>query len=213
MNETTSFVKRYFGVVAQEETYLNLLYLLVAFPLATLYFTILVTGVSLGLGLLLLACLGIPILLLVLAVSWGLAIFERWLAILLLREDVPSMSPEEDGEKPAGERVLAHLKNRVTWTSLLYLFVKFPVATIFFVIAVTLVATSLAMLIMPFTYKFMNYPYWWGVWQIDTLGEALIATLLALVIVGPISLHITNFLARVSGAFARVLLGRTEGGV
>jgi hypothetical protein len=31
------------------------------------------------------------------------------------------------------------------------------------------------------------------------------------VVVGPISLHITNFLAWVSGTFARVMLGRLEG--
>ena len=52
MNETTSIVKKFFGVVAQEETYLNLIYLLLAFPLGTVYFTFLVTGLSLGIGLL-----------------------------------------------------------------------------------------------------------------------------------------------------------------
>ena len=75
---------------------------------------------------------------------------------------------------------------------------KFPVATIFFVIAVTVIATSVGMLIAPLLYQVWDYPSWWGLWQIDTLGEALISTALALVVVGPISLHITNFLASVS---------------
>ena len=208
MNETTSFVKRYFGVVAHEETYLNLIYLLLAFPLSVVYFVFLVTGLSVGIGTLII-WIGVPVLLAVFAASWGLAMFERMLAEVLLREDIPPMSREEDADKSAWERLKAHLANRVTWTSLVYLFLKFPVATLFFTIAVALIATTVAMLIMPFTYKVMNYPSWWGVWQIDTLGEALITTVLALVIVGPISLHITNFLARVSGAFARVMLGRT----
>ena len=176
-----------------------------------MYFVFLVTGLSLGIGTLII-WIGIPVLLAVLAASWGLAFIERMLAEVLLREDLPPMSREEDADQSAWERLKTHLGYRVTWTSFVYLFLKFPLATIFFVITVTLVATSVAMLVMPFTYKLMNYPDWWGIWQIDSLGEALIATVLALVVVGPISLHITNFLARVSGAFARVMLGRTESG-
>lgn len=207
MNETTSIVKKFFGVVAQEETYLNLIYLLLAFPLGTVYFTFLVTGLSLGIGLLI-VWIGVPILLAVLAASWGLAIFERMLAISLLQEDVPPMSREEEAGKSAWERLKAHLGNRVTWSSLLYLLLKFPVATIFFVIAVTVMATSVGLLIAPLLYQVWDYPSWWGLWQVDTLGEALISTALALVVVGPISLHIVNILALVSGALARVMLGR-----
>jgi hypothetical protein len=66
------------------------------------------------------------------------------------------------------------------------------------------------MIIALFIYKLWDHPTWWGVWQVDTLGEALITTVLGLVIVGPISLHVTNFLAKVSGAFARLMLGRSE---
>lgn len=211
MNSSSSFLKRYIGVVAHEKTYLNLIYLLLAFPLSVVYFVFLVTGLSVGIGTLII-WIGIPVLLAVLAASWGLAFIERMLAEVLLREDLPPRSREEDADQSAWERLKTHLGYSVTWTSLVYLFLKFPLATIFFVITVTLVATSVAMLVMPFTYKLMNYPDWWGIWQIDSLGEALIATVLALVVVGPISLHITNFLARVSGAFARVMLGRTESG-
>ena len=209
MNETTNILTRYFGVVAQEETYLNLVYLLLAFPLATVYFAFVVTGLSVGFGTLIVG-IGIPILLAVFAACWRLAIFERMLATVLLREDIPPMAREEVAERSAWQRLKAHLANRVTWTSLLYLVLKFLVATIFFTIAVAVVATAVGMLIMPFTYKVMDYPSWWGAWQIDTLGKALILTALALVVVGPISLHITNFLARVSGAMARAMLGRSQ---
>ena len=209
MNETTNILTRYFGVVAQEETYLNLVYLLLAFPLATVYLAFLVTGLSVGIGTLIVG-IGIPILLAVFAACWGLALFERMLATVLLREDIPPMAREEVAERSAWQRLKAHLANRVTWTGLLYLLLKFLVATIFFAIAVAVVATAVAMLIAPFTYKYMNYPPWWGVWQIDTLGKALILTALALVVVGPISLHITNLLAKASGSMARVMLGRSQ---
>jgi hypothetical protein len=209
MNEILGFLKRYLGVVAREETYLNLIYLVLAFPLGTVYFVFLVTGISVGIGTAII-WIGVPILLAVFAASWGLAMFERMLAEVLLREDIAPMSRQEDAELSAWQRLKAHLGNRVTWTSLAYLFLKFPIATLFFTIAVTVVATAVAMLIAPFIYKLWDYPSWWGIWQVDTLGEALIATVLGLVIVGPISLHITNFLAWVSGTFARVMLGRLE---
>jgi hypothetical protein len=68
MNETTGIVKQFFGVAARGETYLNIIYLLLAFPLGTAYFVFLVTGLSLGLGLLII-WIGIPILLFMI-VAW-----------------------------------------------------------------------------------------------------------------------------------------------
>lgn len=209
MTESTGFLSRYFGVVANGETYLNLIYLLLAFPLGIVYFVILVTGLSVGFGTLII-WIGIPILLALFAASWGLAMFERTLAILLLREEIPPMARTEEMAESAWERVKAHLRNRVTWTSLLFLFLKFPVATVFFVLTVTVLAVAVGMLIAPLIYQTWNYPSWFGFWQVDTLGEALILTALSVVLALPISLHIVNFLAFVSGAFARVSLGRVE---
>jgi hypothetical protein len=157
MSEKSGFLTKYFGVVANEETYLNLMYLLLAFPLGVVYFTFLVTGLSLGLGTVII-WIGIPILLAVFAASWGLAAFERMLAMLLLREEIPPMSPVKHTSESAWEKVKAHLGNRVTWTGLLYLILKFPVATFFFVVAVTLLATTIGMLITPFLYQVWTFP-------------------------------------------------------
>ena len=75
----------FFGVVAEPRSYLNIVYLLLAFPLGTFYFVFLVTGLSLGFGLII-TLVGIPILLLVLSGSWVLCRFERQVAITLLNE-------------------------------------------------------------------------------------------------------------------------------
>jgi hypothetical protein len=219
MNDSPGFLSRYFGVVTKEQTYLNLIYLLLAFPLSVAYFVFLVTGLSLGFGTLII-WVGIPILLALFAASWGLAMFERTLAMLLLREDIPPMAREEDASKEdaskedvsqsAWERVKAHLGNRVTWTSLIYLILKFPVATTFFVFTVTVLSLAVGLLITPLIYRFWDYPSGYTFWKVDTLGEALILAALSLLFVGPIALHIVNFLARLSGAFARVSLGKTR---
>ena len=81
----------FFGVVADPQSYLNIIYLLLVFPLGTFYFVFLVTGLSLGFGLLI-TLLGIPILLLVLGGSWVLCGFERAVAITVLKEEIPVAS-------------------------------------------------------------------------------------------------------------------------
>ena len=63
-----SLLGNIFGVFIQLQTYLNILYLLLAFPLGLGYFVFLVTGLALGLGLFI-TWFGIVILLLVLGVS------------------------------------------------------------------------------------------------------------------------------------------------
>ncbi len=78
----------FFSVVIEPQSYLNILYLLLSFPLGIAYFVFLVTGISLGFGLAII-WLGIPILALVLAASWVLYQFERLLAIHLLKEGAP----------------------------------------------------------------------------------------------------------------------------
>ncbi len=130
MNEKTNGeqktdFERFFGVVVKEQSYLNLIYLLLAFPLGLFYFVFLVTGLSLGFGLLII-WIGIPILLLMLVAWWGLTAFERQLAILLLHVDISPMSLESAKGQGIWERLKAHLSNPITWKGLVYLFAKFP---------------------------------------------------------------------------------------
>lgn len=206
-----------FGVVARGETYLNLLYLLLAFPLGLFYFITLVVGFSLGFSLLIIL-VGILILLIMLAVWIGFAAFERQLAMWLLREDIPPMTPRRLREQP-GENALswdgfmAHLGNPVTWTGLVYLFAKFPLGILSFVALVLAVSLTGVFLTAPLTYTFVQPEVWFtwnSVWVIDTLGDALLAFLIGIPLLFAF-LHILNGLAWVSGKFAKIMLG-TAGG-
>ena len=203
MSETTGSARKLFGVVARGQSYLNIIYLLLALPLGTFYFVFLVTGLSLGFGMII-TLVGIPILLLVLGGSWVLRELERGLTIALLKEDIPRQSgrPTSSGLWP---RVKAHLSNRVTWTGMLYLLLKFPIGIATFTIAVTLVAVTLGLLTTPIYYSFVDMGG--SVWNIDTLWEAFLLTLIGIPMVF-ISLHLMNGAAFVSGRFARVMLGK-----
>jgi len=202
-------VRKFFGVVATGQTYLNILYLLLSFPLGLLYFIFIVTGLSLGFGLLV-VWVGIPILLLVLAGWWAMARFERWLAITLLRQSSPPMQADSTGGLGMWDRFKAHLRNPVTWKSLAYLLAKLPLGTFSFTVAVALISLAVGLVTAPLTYRFLDIGVG-GWWQVRTLGQALLAAGAGLV-VGLLSLHVMNWLARISGLFAGVMLGTRRHG-
>ena len=196
----------FFGVVAEPRSYLNIVYLLLAFPLGTFYFVFLVTGLSLGFGLII-TLVGIPILLLVLSGSWVLCRFERQVAITLLNEDIP-LSVSRPASGGLWSRVKALLKDRVTWTGVLYLFLKFPLGIVTFTIAVTLIAVTVGLLAAP-TYMWTSDPLVWGSWSFDPFPWSWILTIIGIPMVF-ISLHLLNATAVVFGRMTRVMLGKLQ---
>lgn len=212
MDPLGSAMKKFFGVVIEGRTYLNFLYLLLAFPLGLFYFVFLVTGISLGIGLVII-WVGVLILLGVFAAWYGMATFERWLAINLLHEEIPPMEKQDLSSMTLWQKFVYTLKNPVTWKGLAYLFARFPLGIFSFVVLVTLVALSVSLIAAPAYYPFVQPTIdfnWNGAvyqpWLIDTLPKALVACLVGLLI-GVGSLHVFNGLAWVSGKFARVMLG------
>ena len=211
MNNPIQNPGRFFKVVLSKQAYLNLLYLLAAFPLGIFYFVFLISGLSTGISLVII-WVGIPILLLVGIAWWGLANLERIMAIHLLKEDIPAIGIPSSVDSDMWTRFKEYFVNPVTWKSLLYLFLKFPLGIFTFVVLVTMISLTLAFLAMPFLYEFMQYsqagiylgadlPFW----RIDSMGDALILALVGLVL-WPVTLNITNGLAWVHAKFARVML-------
>ncbi len=211
MNNLTKALFGFFRVMGDAQAYLNVFYLLVAFPLGVFYFVFLVSGLSMGLSTLII-WVGIPILLLV-CIGWcAFASFERYMVIHWLKEKFPAVtSPSKEGTD-IWTRFKGFFANPVTWKSMIYLFLKFPLGIATFVILIALVSLTLATLIAPITYKFLP-DYQAGIsfgsglpaWHIDSMYEALIGMLLGLVL-WPLTLQVTNGLAWSHAKFARVLL-------
>ncbi len=209
--------KRFFGVIAEPQSYINIFYLLLAFPLGIAYFVFLVTGISLGASLIII-WVGVPILALVLAGSWAMCEFERILAVSLLKEDIPHTSrgrsaAADDQNLSAVERLFigtwrrfkSHLTNRLTWTGLLYLFLKFPLGIGSFVMVVVLVFVTGALVGAPF-YYWVDDGLDLGTWQVDVVWEGLILTVIGIPLAFA-SLHLMNGAALLQGRLARVMLG------
>ncbi len=208
MDNSLNSMQKLFNVFAHPQTYLNLVYLFLAFPLGLTYFIILITGISLGIGLLIL-WVGFLILVAVLALSWAFTIFERQLAINLLKIQIP--------QKPAvsmpGETILHQLKrlttNSQTWKGMLYLFLKFPLGTITFSIAMSLLALSFSLILAPVIYQFVPLNIFDV--RVNDFSLALMMAVIGIFLL-PLSLHALNYIAELWGKFSEIFLGeRSEG--
>src|SRR5579884_1736704 len=106
--------------VAQDtQTYRNILYLLLSFPLGTGYFVFLMVGLTLGLSTLII-WVGVPILIFTMSIWWQLATFERSLAIRLLGVTIAPMSYSPLMPLTQWQSVQAHLANPMTWKTFIY---------------------------------------------------------------------------------------------
>jgi hypothetical protein len=202
---------KYFEVAVRGQSYMNLFYLLLSFPLGVLYFMFLVTGLSLGLSLAI-VWVGIPILAFVALSWWSLASVERWMAVTWLNENIPPMTLPSDEGKYLFERLREFFTNPITWNSLLYLILKFPLGIFSFTILVTLVSLVLSFLAMPVLYQVggitnagINLGSGW-VWQINSLGDAFIIAIVGVFLL-PAALHVCNGVTLLHSRMARLLFG------
>jgi len=201
-------------VIGERQTYLNMIYLLISFPLGIAYFVFLVTGISLGLGLVI-TLIGIPILVLMTFLWYWVGIFERELSSRILGIDISPVKNKALKQKAFLKKVTTHLSQPITWKSLAYLFIKFPLGILSFVALVTLLSVSLSLAVFPIVYyslrdvsgiSFMTIngvsyiPQTWQIFLVAIVGIFLLF----------VSMHLLNGLAYVSGLFAKILLGETE---
>lgn len=196
------------GVVTQPQTYRNLLYLLLAFPLGIIYYVILMVGFTLGIGLSVLA-VGLAILVGVVVGVRFIASFERRLANALLGTAIATPDDvQADGEGMLGT-VKAYLTAASTWRGLGFVVLKFPIGILSFVLLVSLLGTAVELLLAPvFPEGVLNVEVanWEVANSVTTLTHRAIAVpggaVLALV-----GLHILNAFARANASIASSLLG------
>lgn len=200
----------FFDVIVKPQTWRNVGYLLLSFPLGIFYFVFLVTGLALGFGLSI-TLLGIPLLIGVLAAAYGLGEFERTSTNLLLDQATP---PSRRLEVAGGlwPKVQTLVQSSETWKRVGYLMTKFGFG-IASLVLVTVTGSMFGLIASPLLYE----RSWWqtsgnwfnnNVWSVDTLGEAIILGA-AGVLAGFVLLHVINGVAKLWGAFADAALGPT----
>jgi hypothetical protein len=138
------------------QTYLRISYLLLAFPLGTLYFVVIITGLSIGAGLAI-VIVGFPILIATLLAWLLFGRIERELAIHLLGAQVRPMSVPDPVQRTARQRLLKTLGDPVTWKTLVYVLLEFPFGIFSFTLAIVLISVSLSLILFPVFYVVADY--------------------------------------------------------
>ena len=191
-----------FGPATNSQTYLNLLYLLLAFPLGIAYFVFLVTALSMGAGLLVIF-IGVPILIGALLACLGLGAFERAMARTMLHVSIPSPSRFPSGPGIWG-KFKALFGDATTWKSFFYLILKFPFGIASFVTLITTFSVSVALILAPLTYRVTRIDF--GLFRVDNKDDATVCCLIGMVLL-VVSFHLVNGLAFMWGRFAQMMLG------
>lgn len=211
-------------VVARQQTYFNLAYLIIAFPLGLLYFLMLIIGISVGVGTALIG-VGFVILIIITLAWWGFASFERELTMWWLNVRIAPMSVPPQPSVSIWSRLVGLLRNPVTWKSLAYLLLKFPFGLFSFVGVLTVLSFAVSLILSPLSYVGIlalnsdlahqfairlgpgftisgdNVP----LFGLVTVVFSAVGFLLLFV-----ALHACNGIASIWGQFARLMLGMSD---
>ena len=205
-----SLLGRFFGVAADPYTYGSLFYMLLAMATGIFYFTWVVTGASVSVGLLILI-IGIPLLLLFLMSVRLLSLVEGRIVEVLLGVRMPRRPLYTQRGKTWLARIGEMFTDLRTWSAMLYLLLMMPLGIAYFTLVVTLVSVSLGLIVSPLSLVFpawevMGFAEGWSVthdapWLLPLLAGAGVLLLFA-------TLHLARLVGRFHGWLAKQLLVR-----
>lgn len=187
---------------------LDLAYLSIGGLTAVLAFCVWVTAVSVTLSLVVFI-IGLPVYLLsVIAFRWT-AELDRRNAALLLGRPLRGVYRDHRGESFLA-RLAGTTRDAQTWKDLAWLVVHSVLGFTFAVIAVSAVASVVAFLAMPLWYWSIPEGVDWGLWNIDNLPLALLATVLSIPLAG-LTVLINRWMAKAELWLAEALLDGGDG--
>ena len=207
----SSAPRRFFGVVVRPRSYRRILYLLLGLPLGTVWFSLLVTAWSLGLGLVVVALLGIPLLWATWYVVRACANVERAVANALVDTRVPLAPFGSTSRGNVWVRLRALSSEPIRWRELGFLLLRFPLGIATFAVAVTALATPFLVAYAPFEARYADDPFghWSGSERLQDIASSqwawLAIPLAALLLVTVF--HLLDALAGACGRLLRWMIG------
>jgi uncharacterized membrane protein len=144
----TTALGRFFGVGSDPRAYAALFYMLLSLATGIFYFVWTVTGLSLSLGLSILI-FGIIVAVLFFGTTRVLALVEGRIIEVMLGERMPRRPVYAPQGTSIWSRIGAMFTDPRTWSTLLYFVLMLPLGIIYFTLAITGIATSLACTFAP----------------------------------------------------------------
>lgn len=203
----------FFGVIGDPRAYGALMYMLLSLVTGIVYFTFVVTGTALSIGLFI-TLVGIPLGLLVIGMSRLLAHIEGRIVEGLLGVRMPRRLPPATA---ADETVWARIKDVLidirTWSSMFYLLLMLPLGIAYFTIAVvgitvplSLIGGSIAALVTGHSHIQIDEVPWLE-HLFNTAPGLLLCTAVGLLLFF-ITLHVAKGIGWLHGRIAELLLVR-----
>ncbi|MBB4125516.1 putative membrane protein [Xanthomonas translucens] len=143
-----SLLGRFFGVAADPRAYGALFYMLLALVTGIFYFTWVITGVSVSLGMLVLI-VGVPLLVLFFGSVRVLSLVEGRVVEVLLGERMPRRPLYSERTQPWLRRIGQMFTDARTWTTMLYFVLMLPLGICYFTVFIALLATGLGLALAP----------------------------------------------------------------
>jgi uncharacterized membrane protein len=139
---------RFLSVFMDVRAYTSLSYLLLTLATGVLYFTFVVTGLSLSAGFAVLV-IGIPFFLAFIGIARVIALGEGRLLEATTGERMPRRTVHPGPPASWPTRIVNMLKDVHTWTTLLYLLLMLPLGIIYFTIALGGLAAGVGLAVAP----------------------------------------------------------------
>ena len=209
--ESPNPLRRFFGVFSDSRAYLSLFYMLLTLVTGIIYFTVVVTGLSLSAGLAVLI-IGFPFFLAFIGIARVLALGEGRLLEAITGERMPRRPVHPGARTGFWARVGEMLKDPRTWTTLAYLLLMLPVGIFYFVVAITGISIGVALIAGPFLVMAQHLGWDFNdgisVMQPAVLAAPLIApfTIALGVLILTLLMHAARGIGRAQVVLARALL-------
>jgi uncharacterized membrane protein len=139
---------RFFGVYLDPRAYSSLFFMLLTLATGIVYFTFVITGLSLSAGFAILI-IGVPFFLAFIGIARVIALGEGRLLEAITGERMPRRPVHPGAAAGWWTRIVEMLRDVRTWTTLVYLFVMLPLGIVYFTVAVTGLAVSAAFIGTP----------------------------------------------------------------
>ena len=139
-----SAIGRFFGIAVDPRAWTSMFYMLLSLATGIAYFTIVVTGLSLSVGLAVLI-IGVPVAILFVGIVRALSLVEGRMVEVMLGERMPRRPLYAERGKPWLERIGAMFTDPRTWSTMLYQVLMLPLGIVYFTVIVTLMSVSLAL--------------------------------------------------------------------
>lgn len=207
VSSNKSIFSKFFGIFSDTKAWGSLIYMLFALVTGIIYFTWAVTGISIGFSMIILI-IGIPIIIIFLYSVRGISFIEGRIVEALLGERMPRRSRFTDKNVKLWDRIKELLTDRTTWLGMLYMILQLPLGIIYFTLVVVAIATSVSLIIAPFIFLIWNIPiithtgdfeYFLPNWFLPLIPLAGFLLL-------TVNMHLTKFVGKIHGKYAKALL-------